>query len=66
MPTWLFSILERLGSGLVPVDGDFGRRDRTPEERMSSLEGRPSEVACRLVDPAEEWIPSTILFGPPF
>ena len=66
MPAWLFSILDRLGAGLVPLDGDFGRRDRAPEEGKPGLEDWPSEVARRPVDPAAEWIPSTILFGPPF
>lgn len=66
MPAWLFTILERLGAGLVPLDGDFGRRDRAPEECKPGLEHRPSQILHPQPDPDEEWIPSTILFGPPF
>jgi hypothetical protein len=65
MRAWLRPILDRFTVGLIPVDGDFGRRDV----------GSREEDPCRGVQPARRlprprvdqasWFPSTILFGPP-
>jgi hypothetical protein len=66
MRAWLRPIAHRLIMGLVPLDGDFGKRpapaadesDRCPRIEPAPLRPRP---------PREEaaWIPNTILFGPP-
>lgn len=64
MQTWLRAILEHLMGGLVPVDGDYGRRapvqerDRCPdvEAVLPAQRPLPEETA---------WIPRATLYGPP-
>jgi len=65
MRAWLRSILDRLSVGLVPLDGDFGRREPAAKENDPCQEVQPARPALRpLVDEAA-WIPRTILYGPP-
>lgn len=65
MRAWLRPILDRLSAGLVPQDGDFGRREPAVEKEDPCPEVQPAPPAPRPWVDEAAWIPSTILYGPP-
>ena len=65
MRAWLRPILDRINVGLIPLDGDFGRREVPPQEKDLCHEVPPALLAPRPRVEQAAWIPKTILFGPP-
>lgn len=65
MRAWLRPILGRLFVGLVPVDGDSGRREAADQDVDLCPVVRPCSPAFRPRSDEAVWIPSTIVFGPP-
>lgn len=65
MRAWLRPVLDRLRAGLVPIDGDFGRREPASRKNDPCHQVQPVRHASH--PPADEaaWIPRTILYGPP-
>ncbi|HET6343211.1 MAG TPA: hypothetical protein VFG78_13625 [Gemmatimonadota bacterium] len=65
MRAWLLSFLDRLSAGLVPLDGDVGRREPAVEENDPCPEVQRTPRTRRPRVDEVAWIPRTILFGPP-
>ena len=65
MRAWLRPIFDRLSAGLVPLDGDFGRRETAVEKNDPCPEVQPALRTPRPRVDEATWIPRTILFGPP-
>jgi hypothetical protein len=65
MPGWLRPVLERLIVGLVPVDGDFGRREAASNENNACPEVEAVERALSRETEDPSWIPRAVLYGPP-
>ncbi|MGH7544035.1 MAG: hypothetical protein ACREK7_08840 [Gemmatimonadota bacterium] len=65
MRAWLRTILDRLSVGLIPLDGDFGRR--APAGGNHPCRELQADPAATPRPPADEaaWIPRAILYGPP-
>lgn len=66
MRAWLRLIVDRLIMGLVPLDGDFGKRPVPPadeDDPCPMMHPDPPRPRPRREEAA--WIPNTILFGPP-
>ena len=67
MRAWLRPILKPLLIGLVPIDGDFGRRESPPQEDEPCLGVDAIHAKPRRPRTDETaWIPRALLYGPPF
>ena len=65
MLSWLVRFVrEHQAAGLVPVDGDFGRHHESPRKADDSEHRMHASRPARLEE--AEWIPSAILYGPPW
>lgn len=65
MRAWLRPIFDRLTIGLVPLDGDFGRREAGAREDARCRGVQPARRVPRQGVDQASWFPNTILFGPP-
>lgn len=65
MPARLRLVLESLLTGIVPIDGDVGRRAHRPRKDEPCRRFQAIRPGPRRRVHETAWIPRTILFGPP-
>ena len=65
MHAWLRPLLDRLMVGLIPIDGDFGRRDAGSNADDFCCEVQPALHPLEREADEAAWIPRAILYGPP-